>query len=93
MIKKDKFDALIETIPNFKKLIDKLVAKNYEAHQNRIFSSISETAEQRYDNFIKSYPLIYERIPLHMIASFLGLSRETLSRIRKQGSQKRPKNQ
>ena len=89
MMKKEKFDALIETIPNFKKMIDKLTAKNYEVHQNRILSNISETAVEKYNNFIRTYPAIYDRIPLHMIASFLGLSRETLSRVRQQNSQKR----
>lgn len=92
MIKKEKWDALLETIPTFKKLIDKLTARNYEAHQNRILSNISETAEEKYNNFISTYPMIYDRIPLHMIASFLGLSRETLSRVRQQNSQKRTKN-
>jgi CRP-like cAMP-binding protein len=92
MIKKEKFDLLIETIPNFKKLIDKLTAKNYEVHQNRILSNISETAEEKYDNFIRSYPMIYDRVPLHMVASFLGLSRETLSRVRQQHARKRTNN-
>jgi CRP-like cAMP-binding protein len=92
MIKKEKWDVLLETIPSFKKLIDKLTARNYEAHQNRILSNISETAEEKYNNFISTYPMIYDRIPLHMIASFLGLSRETLSRVRQQNSQKRTKN-
>jgi CRP-like cAMP-binding protein len=92
MIKKEKWHYLIETIPNFKKLIDKLTAKNYEVHQNRILSNISETAEEKYENFIRSYPTIYDRIPLHMIASFLGLSRETLSRVRQQNTQKRTNN-
>jgi CRP-like cAMP-binding protein len=92
MIKKEKFEALIETIPNFKKLIDKLDCKNYEVNQNRILSNISETAEEKYNNFIRTCPMIYDRIPLHMIASFLGLSRETLSRVRQQNSQKRTNN-
>jgi len=91
MIRKEKWAALIETIPNFKKLIDKLTAKNYEVHQNRILSNISETAAEKYDNFMRTYPMIYDRIPLHMIASYLGLSRETLSRVR-QNSQKRTNN-
>jgi CRP-like cAMP-binding protein len=93
MIKKEKWNVLLETIPGFKKLIDKLTARNYEAHQNRILSNISETAEEKYNNFISTYPMIYDRIPLHMIASFLGLSRETLSRVRQQNSQKRTKDQ
>lgn len=92
IIKREKWDTLLETIPNFKKLIDKLTAKNYEVHQNRILSNISETAVEKYDNFMQSYPMIYDRIPLHMIASYLGLSRETLSRVRQQNSQKRTNN-
>lgn len=86
MLEKNNFDGLIETIPNFKLMIDRLSANNFEAHQARIYSSISESAEQRYSHFVKSYPVIFERVPLHMIASFLGTSRETLSRLRKQGS-------
>jgi CRP-like cAMP-binding protein len=92
MIEKKNFDLLVETIPNFKRLIDKLVAKNYEAHQNRILSNISETAEEKYENFIKTYPAIFDRVPLHMVASFLGLSRETLSRVRQQNARKRGNN-
>lgn len=82
MIEKQQFDTLTKTIPSFNALIEKLVAKNFAAHQNRILSNISETAEERYENFMKSYPQIYKRVPLHMIASFLGVTRETLSRLR-----------
>ncbi len=86
MIEKEKFDMLTATIPRFKELIERLMTKNFEAHQKRILSHISDTAEEKYDNFIKSYPTIYPRVPLHMVASFLGLSRETLSRVRQQAS-------
>lgn len=92
MITKKNYDLLTETIPNFKRLIDKLSAKNYEAHQNRILSNISETAEEKYQNFIKTYPAIFDRVPLHMVASFLGLSRETLSRVRQQNARKHGNN-
>ena len=82
------WDHLLATIPNFKRMIDSLTAKNFEANQNRIFSNISEPAEVRYDNFVNKYPTLYNRIPLYMIASFLGITRETLSRIRKQVAKK-----
>jgi len=88
MMEKQNYDILIQTIPNFKSLIDKLTTKNFEVHQARIYSNISESAEDRYNNFIISYPSINQRVPLHMVASFLGLSRETLSRVRKQDSRK-----
>lgn len=85
---RETWDHLIATIPNFRRMIDKLTAKNFEANQNRIFSNISEPAETRYDNFVNNYPTLYDRIPLYMIASFLGITRETLSRIRKQAAQR-----
>lgn len=87
---KETWDDLMAAIPNFHRMIDKLTAKNFEAHQNRIFSNISESAETRYDNFVNKYPTLYNRIPLYMIASFLGITRETLSRIRKQAGQRNP---
>jgi CRP-like cAMP-binding protein len=82
------WDHLLATIPNFKRMIDSLTAKNFEANQNRIFSNISESAEVRYDNFVNKYPTLYNRIPLYMIASYLGITRETLSRVRKQAAKK-----
>lgn len=85
---RETWDHLIATIPKFHRMIDKLTARNFEAHQNRIFSNISEPAETRYDNFVNKYPTLYNRIPLYMIASFLGITRETLSRIRKQAAQR-----
>jgi CRP-like cAMP-binding protein len=88
LITKADWENLLETIPNFKRMIDNLSARNFEAHQNRILSNISESAETRYENFVNQFPPIYNRIPLYMIASFLGLTRETLSRIRKQSVKK-----
>jgi CRP-like cAMP-binding protein len=87
---KEKWDVLLAASPNFRQIIEALTAKNFEAHQNRIFSNISEPAEVRYEKFVKEYPTLYNRIPLYMIASFLGLTRETLSRVRKQGVKRNP---
>jgi CRP-like cAMP-binding protein len=81
---KEKWDELLAASPNFRQIIEVLTTKNFEAHQNRIFSNISESAEGRYEKFVQKYPTLYNRIPLYMIASFLGLTRETLSRVRKQ---------
>jgi CRP-like cAMP-binding protein len=88
LITKDNWEILLESIPNFKRMIDNLSTRNFEAHQNRIYSNISESAETRYENFVNQFPSIYNPIPLYMIASFLGLTRETLSRIRKQAVKK-----
>jgi CRP-like cAMP-binding protein len=82
LIEKKDFNGLIDIFPKFRDFRDQLKAKSYEASQNRIMSNISDNAEERYWNFIRSYPDIFNRVPLHMIASYLGVSRETLSRIR-----------
>ena len=63
--------------------------KSIEAKNQRIVASLSETAEERYNDFLKKYPSLVQRVPQHMIASYLGISPETLSRIRKQQSHKR----
>jgi CRP-like cAMP-binding protein len=49
---------------------------------------LGETGEQRYLAFIKTYPSLSLRLPLWMIASYLGLTPESLSRIRKELSSK-----
>lgn len=82
LIRKSDLDELVRTIPNFHNFKEKLDARSFDASQNRILSNISDTAEKRYENFIKKYPDFFNRVPLHMIASYLGLTRETLSRIR-----------
>lgn len=50
--------------------------------QQRIISSLTESAEKRYDNFIQKYPLIAQRVPQYALASYLGMTTEFLSRIR-----------
>jgi len=84
LIEKQDFTNLLNNIPRFKDFIYALKANSFDASQNRIMSNISDTAEEKYFNFIKNYPDIFNRVPLHMIASYLGVSRETLSRIRNQ---------
>ena len=82
LIEKKDFQKLTDNIPSFREFHDKLKAKSVDTFQNRIMSNISDTAEEKYVKFMKTYPDIFNRVPLHMIASYLGVSRETLSRIR-----------
>jgi CRP-like cAMP-binding protein len=86
---KDKWDELIATIPALKLFYEKLLARGYETSQHRIYSLISGSAEEKYLEFQHTYPKIFNKVPLHMVASYLGISRETLSRIRKE--QTKPK--
>jgi CRP/FNR family transcriptional regulator, cyclic AMP receptor protein len=53
----------------------------YVALQNRILSLLKNTAKERYDLLFKQYPQLFQRVPKKMIAAYLGVSRETLSRL------------
>lgn len=80
---KEKWQELMQLIPALKHFNEQLLARGYEANMRRIFSLISYSAEEKYLEFQKTYPNVFNRVPLHMVASYLGISRETLSRIRK----------
>ncbi|GAA3917929.1 cyclic nucleotide-binding domain-containing protein [Chitinophaga oryziterrae] len=88
LIEKTAFIYLMTSIPRFKNFIEGLKSRSFDASQNRIMSNISDTAEEKYQYFMTSFPDIFYRVPLHMIASYLGVSRETLSRIRSKFSHK-----
>jgi CRP-like cAMP-binding protein len=69
------------------KLIEDVLAKfqnRIYALQNRVLQLLSHTAEERYLQFLKTYPDLHNRVPLKMIASYLGLTPESLSRVRKE---------
>lgn len=80
---KEKWEELMRLIPALRQFNEQLLARGYEASMRRIFSLISSSAEEKYSEFQKTYPSVFNRVPLHMVASYLGISRETLSRIRK----------
>ena len=80
---KTDWDALLAAIPALKLFHERLLARSLEMSNRRIYSLISNSAEEKYLEFQKTYPSVFNKVPLHMVASYLGISRETLSRIRK----------
>jgi CRP-like cAMP-binding protein len=82
-IEKSDLDRLYDQVPKFNRFFLKLLQNAFVAHQRRILASISQTAEEQYLDFISRYPSIEQRVPQSQIASYLGLSPETISRIRK----------
>jgi CRP-like cAMP-binding protein len=78
----DKLNELFAAIPMFRALSEQMMANSLDASQERIMKNISYTSEEKYQDFVTSFPEIFRRVPLHMVASYLGVSRETLSRIR-----------
>jgi CRP-like cAMP-binding protein len=54
----------------------------YAALQHRIISLLNNNIRERYEKLLQLYPALFEQVPKHLIASYLGISRETLSRLR-----------
>jgi len=79
---------LLDRFPAFREMTTVLDEKNNIANQRRITSSISASAEKRYTEFVSRYPALLERFPQHMIASYLGITKDTLSRVKRQLLQK-----
>ena len=91
LVSKAAHEEMLQTIPKYETYVRLQVTGAYIALQRRITSVLSLTTEERYKNFTATYPNIVQRVPQHMIASFMGLTPETLSRVRKRmaGGQKR----
>lgn len=79
---KPAMDSLMAQLPEFKRMVDDILNKSFITSQNRIHEAISSTAEEKYHNFITRYPDFALRAPQSMIASYLGIKPETLSRLR-----------
>lgn len=76
-------EAMLEKVPAMEKYFRILLQNNMIAMQRRLVASLSMTAEEKYTRMLNAYPDIIQRVPQHMIASYLGITPETLSRIRK----------
>jgi CRP-like cAMP-binding protein len=84
----DFFTKIIENYPHIAERNDLLLQKHIRNLQNRVNSLLADTAEERYMNFIKMYPDILLRVPQWMVASYLGITPESLSRVRKELARK-----
>ncbi|HTR31106.1 MAG TPA: Crp/Fnr family transcriptional regulator [Puia sp.] len=73
---------LFEKIPAFERMFRILVQRSLSVLQQRFYATVSQTAEERYLQFIERYPQIAQRVPQHQIARYIGVSPEFLSKIR-----------
>src|ERR1700688_1987077 len=88
LVTKAALTDLIDRIPALSEWIRNLDANFAIASQRRLNAAISLSAEERYHDLEKTYPEFLQRFPQHIIASYLGINRETLSRIRGRGLKK-----
>ena len=76
-------EELLFKVPKFERVFRLMIQRNLSATQNRLVRSIAQDAEQKYLTFIEKYPTIPQRVPQLYIASYLGISPEFLSKLRK----------
>lgn len=81
-LSEDSFKTLLKEIANFDVLNTKIIIDECSTSRDRIYMMLSHQAEERYRQFIRSFPQLHHRLPMFMIASYLGITRETLARIR-----------
>lgn len=80
----DNLEELYIEIPKFERLFRKIVERAFVASQKRIIRNFSLDAKERYKIFKTTYPKIDQRVPQYMIASYLGITKEFLSKIKSQ---------
>ncbi|HEY0742338.1 MAG TPA: Crp/Fnr family transcriptional regulator [Chryseosolibacter sp.] len=82
-IERTDFNTLFERIPKFNVMYRTMLMKAFVAHQRRIVDNLCKPAKDRYLDFVKRYRNIEQRVPQHQIASYLGMTPEFLSQIRR----------
>ncbi len=83
-----QLNNLFHAMPEFREFGRSILVNGFAALKIRMLSMITETAEQRYDALLKTNPEIFQHAPLKHIASYLGITDTSLSRIRKEYSKK-----
>ncbi|MDX5423182.1 MAG: Crp/Fnr family transcriptional regulator, partial [Hymenobacteraceae bacterium] len=83
-LKHEDLKELYHEVPKLERFFRIIIQKAYVASQQRLVSNFIHTAKDRYLQFRKQYPRIDQRVPQYMVASYLGITPEFLSRIRSQ---------
>jgi CRP-like cAMP-binding protein len=88
LITQSAHEELLHILPKYETHMRLQVTGAYIAMQRRMTSIISQPLEERYKSLLDLYPDIVQRVPQHMIASYMGLTPETLSRVRRKMGRK-----
>lgn len=79
----EKLNSLFHSIPEFRNFGRSILVMGFASLKTRMLSLVTETAEERYISLLRSNPEIFHYAPLKQIASYLGITDTSLSRIRK----------
>jgi len=82
LINRESINELVKTVPAFCEMMRLLDERNNIANNRRLASSISDSVQKRYEEFISLYPELQNRFPQHTIASYIGANKDTLSRVK-----------
>ncbi|HRN57222.1 MAG TPA: Crp/Fnr family transcriptional regulator [Agriterribacter sp.] len=83
LIGKSAQEEILKRVPGYEVYTRLQITGAYMAMQQRITSMLSLSLEERYINLTRLYPNLIQRVPQRMIASYMGLTPETLSRVRR----------
>ena len=83
-ISKENFEAIYKFSPKIEELFRQKLEKALVRNEKRILANLTSSAKERYVAFLKKYPVIEKNIKNYHIASYLGITTESLSRIRKE---------
>ena len=83
VISKEDYNKISARVPRWDKLEKMFLAKCFTVLENRVVSHLALNAEERYNQLFAFNPSLFNEVPLNQIASMLGMTAETLSRIRK----------
>lgn len=83
LIEKHQWEKMFADIPKLERFYRLLLQNAFVSMQRRIAENMSLSAEERYSNFLQRYTHLEQRLPQRQIASYLGITPESLSRIRK----------
>ena len=82
-ISRENYAQIQTIVPQWEGLEKQFIAKCFLHLEDRVFSFLSMSAEERYHHFMTHKKELFNQVPLHYLASSLGMTPETLSRIRK----------
>ncbi|MCR6720977.1 MAG: Crp/Fnr family transcriptional regulator [Chitinophagaceae bacterium] len=80
---KQDWKEILDTIVGWDTILQKIIAKHHSEKISRRSELIAQDATERYLDFIQKFPTLVNRVPLSYIASYLGITQSSLSRIRK----------
>ncbi len=81
-LSKENLERLQQLYPEMKEGFQEIMFQRLRNYSNLFLSRIKDTPQERYEDLIKNHPEIIKRVPQHFIASYLGITPISLSRIR-----------